>query len=49
MVRIHDASFLSLFQEKYLLRDHSICHYLYDDVNGMSLEALEHSNLEEAK
>ena len=34
---------------KYLLRDHSIRHYLYDDVDGMCLEELEHSNLEEAK
>jgi len=34
---------------KYLLRDHSIRHYLYDEVDGMSLEGLEHSNLEEAK
>ncbi len=34
---------------KYLLRDHSIRHYLYDDVDGMNLSELEHSNLEEAK
>jgi len=36
-------------QGKYLLRDHSIRHYLYDVVDGMNLEDFEHSNLEEAK
>lgn len=36
-------------QGEYLLRDHSIRHYLYDEVDGMALEDLEHSNLEEAK
>ena len=36
-------------QGKYLLRDHSIRHYLYDAVDGMNLEDLEHINLEEAK
>lgn len=34
---------------KYLLRDHSIRHYLYETVDGLSLEDFEHSNLEEAK
>ena len=34
---------------KYLLRDHSIRHYLYEEVDRMNLEDFEHINLEEAK
>lgn len=34
---------------KYLQRDHSIRHYLYDDVNGTNLEDLENSNVEEIR
>lgn len=35
--------------EKYLKEDHTIRHYLYDDIEGMNLEDLEHSNYEVAK
>jgi hypothetical protein len=31
---------------KYLLRDHSIRHYLYQDIDGMALNALENTNVE---
>lgn len=31
---------------KYLQRDHSIRHYLYSDVDGISLDALENTNVE---
>jgi hypothetical protein len=31
---------------KYLLRDHSIRHYLYPDVDGLSLDALDNTNVE---
>lgn len=31
---------------KYLQRDHSIRHYLYSEVDGMSLDALENTNVE---
>lgn len=31
---------------KYLQRDHSIRHYLYSDIDGMSLDALENTNVE---
>lgn len=31
---------------KYLQRDHSIRHYLYSDIDGMSLDALENTNIE---
>lgn len=34
---------------KYLQRDYSIRHYSYDDVNGMNLEDLENSNVEEIR
>jgi hypothetical protein len=31
---------------RYLQRDHSIRHYLYGDIDGMSLDALDNSNVE---
>ncbi len=31
---------------KYLLRDHSIRHYLYSDIDGKSLDALDNTNIE---
>ena len=31
---------------KYLLRDHSIRHYLYQEIDGLSLDALENTNIE---
>jgi hypothetical protein len=31
---------------KYLQRDHSIRHYLYQDIDGLSLEDLDNSNVE---
>ncbi len=31
---------------KYLLRDHSIRHYLYQDIEGLSLDALDNTNVE---
>jgi hypothetical protein len=31
---------------KYLLRDHSIRHYLYQDIDGLSLDALDNTNVE---
>jgi hypothetical protein len=31
---------------KYLLRDHTIRHYLYQDIDGMALDALENTNVE---
>lgn len=31
---------------KYLLRDHSIRHYSYQDIDGLSLDALENTNIE---
>jgi|SRR5947209_8477862 len=31
---------------KYLLRDHSVRHYLYNDIDGMALDALENTNIE---
>lgn len=31
---------------KYLQRDHSIRHYLYKDIDGMALEALDNTNVE---
>jgi len=34
---------------KYLKEDYTIRHYLYDDIEGMNLEDLEHSNFEVAK
>ncbi len=34
---------------KYLLRDHSIRHYLYNEVNGLNIEDLENSNVDEIK
>ena len=34
---------------KYLQRDHSIRHYLYDEVDGISLQDLENSNVEEIR
>ena len=33
-------------ENKYLLRDHSIRHYHYRDVNGMSLIDLDNDNVE---
>ena len=34
---------------KYLARDHSIRHYLYDDIDGMNLEELDNSNVDEIR
>lgn len=31
---------------KYLQRDHSIRHYLYQDIDGMALDALDNTNVE---
>jgi len=31
---------------KYLLRDHTIRHYLYQDIEGLSLDALDNTNIE---
>ena len=31
---------------KYLQRDHSIRHYLYQDIDGLSLDALDNTNIE---
>ncbi len=31
---------------KYLQRDHSIRHYLYRDIDGLSLDALDNTNVE---
>ena len=33
-------------RKKYLLRDNSIRHYLYDDIDGMSLDELENIHVE---
>jgi hypothetical protein len=33
-------------ENKYLLRDHTIRHYLYDDIDGMSLDELENKHVE---
>jgi hypothetical protein len=32
--------------EKYLQRDHSIRHYLYQDIDGLALDALDNTNVE---
>lgn len=31
---------------KYILRDHTIRHYLYQDIDGLSLDALDNTNIE---
>jgi hypothetical protein len=31
---------------KYLQRDHSIRHYLYQDIDGLSIDALDNANVE---
>lgn len=33
-------------ENKYLLRDHTIRHYLYDEIDGMSLDQLENKHVE---